>query len=130
MRLPKIVRFLIWKLFINEIPSGKVQIYNYIVHDEEDNMDAFLVFVAGEKGHIAKDYVDHTDTSIDELRHGLEQHLKVLYNAVIDRDYTITTVIKGEGELPDGFMGLKKKALEEPNVMDKFKSFISGVCYG
>lgn len=130
MKLPKFIKFLIWKLFVNKLPE-KIIIYNYIVNyqDEEDNIDAFLVFIAGQKGHLLKEAVEHTDTSIAELRQGLEQNIKAIYN-LADTNYTIITIVRDVDELPDGFMELKKKALEEPNMLDKFKSFLKQIYAG
>lgn len=127
MKLPKLIKFLLWKLFINENPLGKVEIINYIKYDAELNADMFLVFIAGEKGYLMLDCVDHTDESVAILKDALENKIKVFYN-LGGVDYKITTIMHGEE--PDGFMELKKLALQNPTICDRFKSSISGVCYG
>lgn len=124
MKLPNFVKFLIWKLFINEKYSRKVEIINFIKYDLELDSDMFLVFIAGQKGYLMLDCVDHTEDSVAILKDALENKIKILYN-LGGMEYNITTIMHGEET--EEFTVLKKKALETPNMLDKFKSFLKDI---
>ena len=124
MKIPQFVKIILWAMFLKG--SSKIHVYNYIKYDEEYDADIFLVFIAGERGHLFMGGVDHTETSVSELVQALEQDVKVHYNAT-GVDYTIETVM--EGDETHDFDLLVKKALEPLTLGDKFKGFITDLCY-
>lgn len=121
MKIKNVIKNIAYKIFIGEY-SNSVTIYNYIKYDEECDADIYLIFIAGQRGYIDMGGIDHTETSMSELRYGLEEKMKLIYN-LGNMKYTIQTIIEGE-ETPE-FVKLKEKALEPLTWKDKFKSFVS-----
>lgn len=128
MKLPKIVKMILWRLFLKgtEHTFKKIEIVNFLRYNEEYDADMFLVFIRGMKGHLILSCIEHSEDSMQKLKECLENDMKLMYN-LGGADYKIITIMHGEE--PDWFAAEKKKALETPNLWDKFKSFIHRICF-